>query len=273
MLWAPPGYNHDANLVRALTRPGMHARPVSDDLSALAAMLSGLTTTQAAAMASGKPVAEHRILLVVEPAKLPFLRETLETLSRYISQVTLWVFDPSRPDSLRSMNAADLLNELAESTREKMPKVDVHPRAAQPHAVANRNLRLHTDDDASNNSNSTESAGTLSTTTGSTAWAGPWTSPSPSAPAPAPAPAQPNLRITPEPDTRSSEKPTPPAARPAQVASAPAHVPTSGSEKAAHSQARERVQPEPASPEPLLTDEELQMLLGDDPPASAGRKG
>ncbi len=268
MLWAPPGYNHDANLVRALTRPGMHARPVSDDLSALAAMLSGLTTTQAAAMASGKPVAEHRILLVVEPAKLPFLRETLETLSRYISQVTLWVFDPSRPDSLRSMNAADLLNELAESTREKMPKVDVHPRAAQPHAVATRNLRLHTDDDASNTANTSE-AGTLSTTTGSTAWAGPWTSPSP----PAPAPAQPSLRITPEPDTRGSEKPAPSAARPAQVASAPAHVPTSGSEKAAHSQARERVQPDPASPEPLLTDEELQMLLGDDPPASAGRKG
>lgn len=270
MLWAPPGYNHDANLVRALTRPGMHARPVSDDLSALAAMLSGLTTTQAAAMASGQPVAEHRILLVVEPAKLTFLRETLETLSRYISQVTLWVFDPSRPDSLRSMSAADLLNELAESTREKMPKVDVHPRSAQPYAVANRNLRLHTDDDASNVSNTSE-AGTLTTTTGSTAWAGPWTSPPP--PAPAPARAQPNLRITSEPDTRGSEKTTPPSARPAQVASAPAHVPTSGSEKAAHSQARERVQPEPASPEPLLTDEELQMLLGDDPPGSAGRKG
>lgn len=241
-------------------------------------MLSGLTTAEAAAMASGKPVPEHRILLVVEPAKLAYLRETLETLSRYVSQVTLWVFDPSRPDSLRSMNAADLLNELAERTREKLPKVDV-----QPHAVSTRTLRLHTDDDGSGGA--APASGMLTTASGATAWAGPWSA-APAAPgpqnsppraaAPVERPSQPTLRFTHEAEGRGSEKPRPSAQPPAQ-ASPQAHVPVpgsgGGSEKLGPGQARERGQSEDATSEPLLTDEELQMLLGDDPPGASARKG
>jgi hypothetical protein len=46
-----------------------------------------------------------------------------------------------------------------------------------------------------------------------------------------------------------------------------------GSEKSALARAREPSRSEDAAHEPLLTDEELQMLLGDDPPPGNARKG
>ena len=86
VLWSLPTHSPDASLVRALTRPGMHVRPVYDDLGAVATILEGVSTTD---LAQSNSLGEHRILLLVEPNKLQHVPESVELLSRYIHDLSL----------------------------------------------------------------------------------------------------------------------------------------------------------------------------------------
>lgn len=274
VMWSPIGTPDDPHLTHALQRPNIDVRKAHDDLAAIAGLLDGLSTRDLA-----KP--EPRILLCIEPHKLVGLAECLEVLSTYVHELTLWVFDPSRSDVLRKVSQQELLSYRAQVATQPAtqpapqpalrPKIDVHQ------SESHRTMDVTT-------------GPTLSTAQGQTAWVGPWgTAPatpqkaSESQPESHPA-AQPdhttrteqwslghNLRLTggvedtqPAPQEIASQPPPlpQPAIQPviqtttqpaAPIAQAPTPVPTN-------------LQPsESASQEPLLTDEELAMLLGDDP--------
>jgi len=220
----------------------MHVRPVYDDLGAVATILEGVSTTD---LAQSNSLGEHRILLLVEPNKLQHVPESVELLSRYIHDLTIWIFDPTRSNSLRAVLAKDMQATMpstqtiqatptpaAKAPTKPGMKVDIHPSPQ-------RTLRLRTD-------NAEGETTTLTSATGQTNWVGPWiegppaTAPTPISAAPAP------LRDTNE---RTSARSTPEKPR------------------------TEKVSPENLAPEPLLSDEELAMLLGDDPPAPPSRKG
>ncbi len=258
VVWSPAGTPEDPNLTHALHRPNLDVRAAHDDLSVIAAVLDGLATRDLS-----KP--EPRIVLCIEPHRLNGLAECLEVLSTYVQELTLWVFDPSRSDVLRKVSVAELLSlravparraePVVEAQPAPKPKIDVHPMSPQ------RSIDVTT-------------GPTLNIATGQTAWVGPWGGGADDADkadtkhADKPAetdskrtetwsPAH-KLRLTGgEAEAPAADAPSaPPAPLPPPIpvaSSVPTPVPSN-------------LQPtEPPSQEPLLTDEELAMLLGDDP--------
>lgn len=258
----------DPHLSHALHRPNLDVRNVNDDLSAIAATMEGLST---------RDLSKHepRILLCIEPHRLTGLAECLEVLSTYVQELTLWVFDPSRFDVLRKVSQQELLAYRVQPTAPpikpesvpqpeplRKPKVDIHQAEMQ------RTVDVTT-------------GPMLNIAQGQTAWAGPW---GPDAPEQKPE-QRPAEKVAENPaEIESSrtetwnpahklrlaggEEETPASApvahvEPAPVSAQPPQIPVASLPP---TPVPTNLQPaEPPSQEPLLTDEELAMLLGDDP--------
>jgi len=207
VMWTREGAAPDAKLAEALQRPGLETRGVTDDLTAVAALLRD------ARLNPGR----SRVLLLVEPAQLENLREVLDVLPKH-ANIPLWVFDPAGTPPLRSVLPEQV---LAPAPGEGPPLRAVSGPFVREEHVAPAD--------------------------GPSSWAGPWVSSmtqtwrtgEQEADTPAgngAASRGPRLRLT--------DAPPPPA--PAQVEAKPAGAPQNE-----HSA-------------PLLSDDELRMLLGED---------
>ncbi len=270
IVWSPPGVPQDPHLSHALHRPNLDVRNVHDDLGVIAATLEGLST---------RDLTKHepRILLCIEPHRLTGLAECLEVLTTYVHELTLWVFDPSRFDVLRKVSQQELLAYRVDASHQpeptkpeptpiaepaRKPKIDIHQAEAQ------RTMGV-------------TPSPTLNIAPGQTAWAGPWgpeTSDQKIAETAAKndAPTADSVRTESWNPTHKlrlagsdDEAPAAPAAKqianvePAPLVAQPPAIPVA---PVPPTPVPSSLLPaEPPSQEPLLTDEELAMLLGDDP--------
>ena len=112
--WSPVGVPLDPRLQGALKRPGLEVAACDDPFAVLAVLTS--------AHLGG---AGAKILLVVEPQRLPHVVDLLDTAPRYVPEMAIWLFDPSRQPVLRSVRAADVLAALG-----ARPAASVEPRTA-----------------------------------------------------------------------------------------------------------------------------------------------
>lgn len=96
--WSPVGVPLDPRLQGALKRPGLEVAACDDPFAVLAVLTS--------AHLGG---AGAKILLLVEPQRLPSVIDLLDIAPRYVPEMAIWLFDPTRQPVLRSVKATDVL--------------------------------------------------------------------------------------------------------------------------------------------------------------------
>lgn len=120
--WSPVGVPLDPRLQGALKRPGLEVAACDDPFSVLAVLTS--------AHLGG---AGAKILLLVEPQRLPSVIDLLDIAPRYVPEMAIWLFDPSRQPVLRSVKATDVLVALgARMATAPEPRRSVSAPAPRP---------------------------------------------------------------------------------------------------------------------------------------------
>lgn len=259
VLWAPPGRGVDAKLASALQRPRMSVTQLDDEFAVVAALCRDVREQSKGAAARG------HILLLVEPTRLPQVPDVLGTLTRHVPNLAIWVFDPGSSDVLRAVSLDDAIT-LAGGSPPARPVLGGTRFVGAPGATANgngaalRDVKPPPRDPPAAAPEVASASGLVGPWVDSTVEA--WTPPAPTpTPASTSAPT-PKLRLT-----GDGPAPTPPpspaqaAATPAPVAPQPAPVPPPAPRAPAQAS---------SDSAPLLTDEELSMLLGDDSPRGEG---
>jgi hypothetical protein len=257
VVWSPQGGGDDARLAGALRRPDLETLACDEEFSVVAALAAGGAAKRAA------------ILLLVDPSKLAGLTEALDAAHTRVHPLVIWVFDPAGKPVLREVTP-----EQAKALAAPVGKVaSTGPEARRPNPSGQDGGLALPSTSALQPTISgppvsrpgfgtiisppltaqgpqapkQEWIGSSSSTThkfASLPTSPPTSPPTSSSPAPAIAPS-PKLRL-------AGEGALPP--KPEELGEALGEAPGEGG----------------LAPQPLLTDEELAMLLGDVPPRTNG---
>jgi hypothetical protein len=123
IVWSPPGGGDDARLAGALRRPDLETLACDEEFSVIAALAAGGAAKRTA------------ILLLVEPAKLFGLGEVLDAAQSRVQPLVVWVFDPAGKPVLREATP-DEAKALASTTNLTAPprksSAPSTPTPAQP---------------------------------------------------------------------------------------------------------------------------------------------
>lgn len=94
VIWTPPGLTPEPRLRSALRRPQMRVVHCDDEF----AVVSHLCGTR------GGGVRRASLLLLVEPRMLPQAADVLAALAERVASLNVWIFDPSSSEVLRSLS-------------------------------------------------------------------------------------------------------------------------------------------------------------------------
>lgn len=114
----------DPRLRGALQRPGLEVATCDDPFAVLAVLTS--------AHLGG---AGAKILLLIEPQRLAYVIDLLDMAPRYVPEMAIWLFDPTRQPVLRSARIADVLAAIG-VTKAAVKAEPVAPRARSAQAIA-----------------------------------------------------------------------------------------------------------------------------------------
>ncbi len=95
------GFGVDARLQAALKRPGLEVAMCDDPFAVLAVL------TNAHLGGAGA-----KILLLIEPQRLPHVVDLLNLAPRYVPEMAIWLFDPARQPVLKAARVGDVLAAL-----------------------------------------------------------------------------------------------------------------------------------------------------------------
>ena len=234
--WSPAGVEIDQRLRAALKRPGLEVAVCDDPYAALACLAYG-----------HEGGATAKILLLIEPARLPHLAEVLDLTPRYVPNLALWQFDPTRQPVLRAMKMGDALA-IAGVVQPPPPTAISSPAPAPPLTAEPARMETRR---APTIAPQRADEGRANKPASAVEWTGPWAASS----------------------TQKWSEGGSSGLRLAGEGTLPAQEEVDAFAQAGDANGSDSTSTQPAKPNPrVLSDEELAMLLGDEPP-SPSRKG